>query len=65
MNCCIWDKSVADYPRFENEYSDDALAGWEKTKEPGNQSSSCFTVKLAVTGKNQHFIENKIFAFCR
>jgi hypothetical protein len=23
MNCCIWDKSVADYPRFENEYSDD------------------------------------------
>jgi len=36
-----------------------------KTKEPGNQSSACFTVKLAVTGKNQHFIENEIFAFCR
>ena len=23
MNICIWDKSVADYPRLENERSDD------------------------------------------
>ena len=23
MNICIWDKSVADYPRLENEHSDD------------------------------------------
>ena len=23
MNICVWDKTLADYPRYENEYSDD------------------------------------------